>query len=357
MANEGDNFYLPSLSPLITVDDWGNKVHRRTVTAILVEVAYMLEHHRQKYGHDGPQLDLSWLEKSYYFQLDHPLIDTDEKNATFGAIFKYIHPNPARNSPQYVIALRGTILKSDTSLRDIILNIKCALNKLHHSPRFQVAMQNVERTFNLDGAPTVWLAGHSLGSAIALLAGKKMAKMGYNLETYLFNPPFLSPSDIFKYEWVNSVIRQVNSVCKASLSKLGRQPYDDPFDMLSNWVPYLFVNPHDPICGKYIGYFEHRITMKKKGHEKVERRATKTSLRSQFSRKIGYSNSEADEPLHLLPSADLTINRGPKQKIEGAHKIKGAHGIEQWWNPYMKYEFIENRYNTKTFYRGPSLWG
>ncbi len=81
--------------------------------------------------------------------------------------------------------------------------------------------------------------------------------------------------------------------------------------------------------------------MKKIGLGKVERRATKTSLGSQLSRKIGYSNSEAGEPLHLLPLAYLTIKWDPKQKIEGAHKIKGAHGIEQWWNPYMSYEFIK----------------
>uniref|UniRef100_A0A2N9IUN4 Fungal lipase-type domain-containing protein n=1 Tax=Fagus sylvatica TaxID=28930 RepID=A0A2N9IUN4_FAGSY len=210
--------------------------HRRTVAAILVEVAYMLEHHRRKHGHGPPFLDLSWLENSYHFQLFHILKDADDTSAIFGAIFKYIYPYPAPNSPQYVIAFRGTILKSDTRSRDIKENVKCLLNKLHHSPRFQHALQCVHGTVNFDGAPTVWLAGHSIGSAIALLAGKKMVKMGYNLETYLFNPPFLSlPLEMIKSESVKLGIRMVNSVCKANLSNLGRQPHDDPFDMLSNW--------------------------------------------------------------------------------------------------------------------------
>jgi hypothetical protein len=323
--------------------------HRRTVPAILVEVAYMLEHHRRKYGHGPPFLDLSWLENSYHFQLFHILKDADETSAIFGAIFKYIYPYPPPNSPQYVIAFRGTILKSDTRSQDINLNIKCTLNKLHHSPRFQQAMQCVRDRVNCAGAPNVWLAGHSLGSAIALLAGKKMAKMGLKLETYLFNPPFLSvPLEMIKSESVKFGIRIVNSVCKAGLISMLPPQAHHPFDMLSNWCPYLFVNPHDPICSGYIGYFKHRGDMDEYGFGDIESLATKTSFRSLLSRASGYSDSQADEALYLLPSAHLTINRDPKQKIKGADKIKGAHGIEQWWDPNMSYECNRYDYNTTT---------
>ncbi|MBA0764182.1 hypothetical protein Gotri_013548, partial [Gossypium trilobum] len=53
-------------------------------------------------------------------------------------------------------------------------------------------MKYVEDRVSKAGSSKVWLTGHSLGAAIAMLAGKNMAKRGKFLESFLFNPPYAS---------------------------------------------------------------------------------------------------------------------------------------------------------------------
>ncbi|XVF12666.1 hypothetical protein REPUB_Repub08aG0138600 [Reevesia pubescens] len=114
-------------------------------------------------------------------------------------------------------------------------------------------MQAVQGIVAIAGTSSIWLAGHSLGSAISLLAGKNMAKMGYRIETYLFNPPFFSvPVEIIKNEKLKHGIHFTSSIVKAGLAvavkgRHQRPQQDDPFILLSAWIPYLFVNPADPI--------------------------------------------------------------------------------------------------------------
>jgi hypothetical protein len=138
-------------------------------------------------------------------------------------------------------------------------------------------------------------------------------------------------------------IRFASSVVNAGLSKLAvnsSQHHYDPFVVISNWIPYLFVNPADPICSEYIGYFEHRKKMEEIGVGQLGRLATKDSMTSMFSRVLGLeSDSEA---LHLLPSAYLTINRGQ------VPDFNAAHGLHQWWNPYFPCQSVLYKYNTTT---------
>ncbi|XP_075649826.1 GDSL esterase/lipase At4g10955-like [Castanea sativa] len=171
--------------------------HRRFVLAFLVNGVYILESDRQQNCDEIEALATPWWE-SFHFQLPYKLVDIN-KNSIFGAIYEYKYPNPSPSFPQYVIAFRGTILKKEMVLRDGKLNLNCFLNKLHKSSSFQLAMVRILVT--MSGGARVWLAGHSLGSAMALLVGKNMAKMGDFLETYLFNPPFLSfPKERLKNE-------------------------------------------------------------------------------------------------------------------------------------------------------------
>lgn len=149
-----------------------------------------------------------------------------------------------------------------------------------------------------------------------------MTKMGYNVEAYLFNPPFLSaPVEGIKSEKLKQGIRFTSSVVKAGLAfavkgRNLRHEQDDPFSSLSAWRPYLFVNPSDLICSGYIGYFEHRKKMEEIGAGKIERMATQ----------IGSLLSGKSEPLHPIPSAYLTIN------LPHSPDFKHAHGIHQWWD-------------------------
>lgn len=96
----------------------------------------------------------------------------------FGAILELkLPPNYpktcALNALKYVTAFRGTLTGAETRSRDILLDLKCIVNKIHKSFRFELAMHSFQNTVDVAGADNVWLAGHSLGSAIALLTGKK----------------------------------------------------------------------------------------------------------------------------------------------------------------------------------------
>nr|POF18868.1 gdsl esterase/lipase [Quercus suber] len=238
--------------------------YRRLVLACLVNGVYILESDRQQKRDEIEALATPWWE-SFHFKLHHKLVDNND--SIFSAIYEYKYPNPTPSFPQYVIAFRGTLIKKETVLRDGKLNFKCLFNKLHKSSCFQLAMDCVLVT--MSGGARVWLTGHSLGSAMALLAGKNMANMGYILDqTYLFNPSFFSfPKEAaIKDEIARFVIRCASSIVTlvgVGLSGAinGRQHHDteeyEPFNVpLSSWIPYLFVNPHDPICSEYIGYFE-----------------------------------------------------------------------------------------------------
>ncbi|KAI3940090.1 hypothetical protein MKW92_040057 [Papaver armeniacum] len=172
-------------------------------------------------------------------------------------------------------------------------------------------MQAVQRMVYVAGASNVWLAGHSLGSSIAMLVGKNMAKMGNYLDTYLFNTPFIAaPTEKIQSEKLKHGVRFASSLVKAGLTVA----------MKATWVPKLFVNPADHICCEYIGYFEHRDRMEYLGVSGIERLATQTSVTGLLKSAIGRES----EVIHVVPSAHMTINRSPSLTF------MEAHGLQQW---------------------------
>ncbi|KAI8568847.1 hypothetical protein RHMOL_Rhmol02G0232200 [Rhododendron molle] len=216
----------------------------------------------------------------------------------------------------------SVLTKWKTMPQDLTLDVKIIWNTLEQSPRFQIAMQALHDIVSIAGAANMWLAGHSSGSAIALLAGKNMAKMGCLLETYLFNPPFVDvPVELTtKTKILKCGIHFTTSVMKAGVAVaqhvLRQRPQmDDWFAALSGWTPYLFVHPSDPVSTEYVGYFKHREWMVKIGAGAIERIAARNLI------------SGAYQPLHLLPSAHLIVNVSPAQNC------KQAHGLDQWWRP------------------------
>lgn len=114
----------------------------------------------------------------------------------------------------------------------------------------------------------VWLAGHSLGSSLAIQAGKNIvAEKDVFLKTFLFNPPF--PSLVTKgivgervKEWIED--KSIKFTAKfATLFKSPDQLAEDEanFEKLSRWFPHMFVNENDWICSRYIRYFNHIKTL------------------------------------------------------------------------------------------------
>jgi len=69
--------------------------------------------------------------------------------------------------------------------------------------------------------------------------------------------------------------------------------------------------------------------MEEIGAGNIEKLATQTSLGCLL---MGASGKESDEPLHLIPSASVTVNYTP------ARDFKEAHGIPQWWKPDLRLE-------------------
>lgn len=305
--------------------------HRRAVAACLVQSVYILERDRQenRQGHDA--LAPPWWE-FLHFEPVHVLVD-DVDSSIFGAIFEFMPPASAQNStaviaPKYVVAYRGTITKKDSVNRDLSLDLHLVRNGLHQTSRSKIAIQAVQNVISVAaGSSNIWLSGHSLGAAIATVAGKNAAKSGVLLETYLFNPPFVSaPIEKIKDEEVKHSIRIVGSLITAGLSValrgLGARPNleEDPFSVLSSWFPDIFVHPDDPICSEYIGYFQHRKRMDEMGAGVIEKLATQNSIGGLLWSAIG----KESDPLHLLPSASLTVNMSPCD-------FKKAHALHQWW--------------------------
>ncbi|XP_028088359.1 GDSL esterase/lipase At4g10955-like isoform X2 [Camellia sinensis] len=316
---------------LTTTLDWANPHHRRSVAASFVKAVYTLQRDclmKRK----GPQsLAASWFE-SFHYKLIGKLVDD---RSIFGAIFENKYPPSYYNHlvqkpPRYVVAFRGTLIVGDIWLEDLKLNRQVSLNILQQSTRFQTAMQEVQEMVDRVGNENIWLVGHSLGSAIALLVGKNMVKQhgiqfANSVETYLFNPPFpFAPIELIENENLKHGIRIINSLVTAGIAFLVNGPQNnDSFDALSSWNPHLFVNESDFICSGYIGYFEHRLKMMELDAGEIERLATQYSIRRLLLDELGCGS----EPLHLLPSAYLTINRSPSDTI------LRAHGIQQWWKP------------------------
>lgn len=308
------------------------------MAASLVQGVYILERDRQEKRQGSQALAPPWWE-FFQFQIVLQLVD-DADSCIFGAIYKFTpQASPGtlstNESPHYVIAFRGTIRKPHSVSQDLKLDLQLLQNGLHRTSRFEIAMQAVRNMVAATQENNIWLAGHSLGSAMAMLAGKNMAKMGIFLEAFLFNPPYVSaPIERIKDKKVKQGIRIASSLITAGLAVAvkgthQRNQFEDQFVALSTWVPSLFVNPADHICSEYIGYFKHRKKMKDIGAGGIERLATQNSIHGLFMTAIG---KESEPPLHLIPSAVLTINSIPSPDF------KHAHGIHQWWGPelYLK---------------------
>ncbi|KAG9159128.1 hypothetical protein Leryth_026774 [Lithospermum erythrorhizon] len=247
-----------------------------------------------------------------------------------GAIYesKYYNQYSHCNPPRYVIAFRGTLTTPENRKQDLILDFQFIRHNLHKCSRFDRALQAVLSIVATTCPGNVWLAGHSLGSAIALIVGRKMVSMNKSyLETYLFNPPFDSPPiERIKHEKIKDGIRIASSFLIAGLASMVHQHQekteemnDDSFGTLCEWVPYLFLNRSDPISCEYIGYFAHREKMVQIGAGKIGQTATQNSVVSVVSDAIGKDY----EAVHLIPSAYLTIN------LSHVSDIKQAHGIQQ----------------------------
>ncbi|PKA45736.1 GDSL esterase/lipase [Apostasia shenzhenica] len=325
----------------VTSVNWQCPHYRRSVAASLVQGAYVLERDRQKNRSSEARAPAWW--EFFHFKLIRQLVD-DADLSIFGAIYEFKPPisfqnSSTTNAPKFVIALRGTITKNKSLSRDLKLDLSFLHYGLHRSSRFEITMQAVQCIVSNAGHLNVWLAGHSLGAALATLAGKKMAMEGIHLDAFLFNPPFFSPPiERIKDKEVKHGIRIASSFIAAGLAvamKNQRKKSEELFTILSSWVPNLFINPADHVYAEYIGYFDHRKKMVEIGAAGIGRLATQNSIGDLLLNAFG----QETDPIHLLPSANLIISTGHSPDF------KRAHGIHQWWAKDLTLRFEEHRYN------------
>ncbi|XXG89962.1 hypothetical protein AAC387_Pa12g1841 [Persea americana] len=266
-----DDFHISGPTHLKHVD-WTRADHRRIVAASLVMGVYVLERDRQEEGEGAAPLAEPWF-SSFNFKLVQKLIDIKDESI-YGAIYNFESPSHhlPLEAPEYVIAFRGTLLKKESVLEDLKLDFHILHQRFHKRKRTGRATEAVRRVVFPEDNPgpmlNVWLAGHSLGSSLAIQAGKNIAaENDIFLKTFLFNPPF--PSLVTKRivgegakEWIEDL--NIKFTAKfATLFKSPDQLFEDEanFEKLSRWSPYMFVNEDDWICSRYIRYFNHIETL------------------------------------------------------------------------------------------------
>nr|POF16118.1 gdsl esterase/lipase [Quercus suber] len=320
---------------LMIEEQRNNSCNLRSSIACLIETVYTLS--TDPHGSQVAPVD--------NFELIDKLRD-EKDSSIYGALYKY-NGQSLLNIPQFVIAFRGTKLRRNTWVEDIKLDAKCMANRPQNSSRFKHAMEYVRNMVTSSRSASVWLAGHSLGAAIALLAGKQMFKEGHFLITYLFNPPFCSDfiARWLKNDTLGFCVRLAKSAVKAGLSHFGEDRAAEAhkaFEALSNWVPYLFVNRDDPVSSEYIYYFENRQTMLELGFGKFAIKASSRTMRMT----LGIDSSS--EAIHFIPSAILTIYGVESHRDTRCffkEKIS-AHNLQQWLSPDSPCQTRDYRYST-----------
>uniref|UniRef100_A0A0E0I0M0 Fungal lipase-like domain-containing protein n=1 Tax=Oryza nivara TaxID=4536 RepID=A0A0E0I0M0_ORYNI len=281
--------------------------------------------------------------------------DSGRDDEIFGATYEY--EPPARlprhpSAPSYVVAFRGTI---PTNLGDLIHDIKIVYNTFSNSNRCDITHDEVEGLLQ-GGANscTMWLAGHSLGASQALDVGRSMAEKGFNLPTFLFNPPQVSPAPAIYLLRPNEKAKMhlyaTSSLLKVGLSKIVKSHEEHMEDLFKQ----LYVHDSDPICQGYVDYFEQRQLVQER-FPSIGMSAMKLSYRDMFFSAL---NKDKERP-HLLPSALLWKNSRMDNDVENhpskctllrkANRLKKrvlkAHSLEQWWKPDNELSLTKTQYN------------
>ncbi|EOA20863.1 hypothetical protein CARUB_v10001201mg [Capsella rubella] len=333
----------------LTTPDWTSPCYQTAVLACLVNGAYTMEKDRRikqkkryRFGFfkcPEPLANLWW--EKFGFDLEDTLYEDD--GTIYGAVFKYKNysfykNDPGVKVPEYVIAFRGTVLNKKTWIADIKLGIQCIFNTLHRGGRPTYALDKIRRMVDKHSDSKIWLAGHSSGAALVLIAGKTMASSGCFLESHAFNPPFSSiPYELLPGgKFIKHVFRTGKSVVKSAIAMFAKKPQDqEDKSKTALWIPHIYVNHNDPICLGYIHYLRHRSFMSKIGAGGIEILAAGVSYASLLVGKVMRSpppSKLSKEPLYVLPTAAMTVNNNKPTKSTP------AHALHQWWeaNPAVR---------------------
>ncbi|KAM7277773.1 hypothetical protein ACFE04_004907 [Oxalis oulophora] len=345
------NLTSPNWRDLIS-SSWKDMNYKRTAISCFVQAVYLLELDRQDQRTGLNALAPKWW-IPFKYKLAHTLID-DRDGSIFGAVLEWdraaaladlvlIRPSGA---PKSILALRGTLLKGPTLLRDIEDDLRfLAWESLKGSVRFKGALEALKSVAEKHGSSNVCVAGHSLGAGFALQVGKALAKDGIYVDTHLFNPPSISIAMSFRNigEKAGLLWKRMKSMLPSSSesnpdvqteqnnSMFGLKNWATSFygekssSGLKKWVPHLYVNNSDYICCSYTN-----------PDGTVENSANKEN--------VGPTNGQVAAKLFVMS--------------KGKQKFLEAHGIEQWWSESDNVELQLALHNSKVMARQlKSLYG
>ncbi|GLJ35280.1 hypothetical protein SUGI_0709910 [Cryptomeria japonica] len=334
MASKREIFNLSGPHHLIK-PNWLDADHRRCIATSFVQGVYVRERDRQQQRLGlNAQAEIWW--RYFNFKLIDCLIDGTD-GSIFGAVYKWNQKlTRPPGAPNMVVAFRGTL---PSVAGDLWMNYNLLTNRLHTTRRLQTALEAVKICVHKHGCENVWVAGHSLGAAVAMSAGRKLAEEErVFLQAHLFNPPFISPVERIGDENLKRGFHLASSLVTAGLamalqnSRARNESYKS-FCNLQSWVPCLYINPRDEVCSGYLGYFESQKLMNQIGAEGIARFGAQQSIADIFLTAMGQESKTG----HLIPSARFTVNLNP------AEDFRMAHGMQQWWAPDLRIKCTEFR--------------
>ncbi|KAI5054929.1 hypothetical protein GOP47_0030074 [Adiantum capillus-veneris] len=318
---------------------------KHAVVAALVQAVYVAEVDRQQRRLDVYALAPKWWNELGYEPVGF-LTEEEQSEPIIGMVFKRADhveedfrshsEEDACSLPAMVVALRGTMLYHGESLQnDMLANLYVILHQLHTTARFATALKSIRHAINEVGLDNATIAGHSLGAAIALLAGQTLAYEGTLVDTHLFNPPHPSPPiEPIKSRGWKLGLSLAGMACATGLSYLlldadKRQTFSQEFFCLKVWHPHLYINVRDPVCSSYISYFNSHDFMQQIGVGSLAQLAAPVSLRGTIQQYL-VGDCKA---FHLIPCAHLHV------MSKRCAKLVRPHGLHQWWWPDLEVEY------------------
>lgn len=311
------NLSNPSWRDLIrSTSTWTDPSYRRIAISCFVQAAYLLEFDRQENRTGENALTPNWW-KPFKYKLVCSLIDSRD-GSIYGALLEWdqlaalsdlimLRPNGA---PKAVLALRGTILKQLTVVRDLEDDLRFfARESLRSSVRFVGALEVLKSAIDKHGSNNVCIAGHSLGAGFAMQVGKTLAQDGIFVECHLFNPPSVSlgmglrklqeKADKILKRYISGSSSNAGEIsCPREKGEIASEIGEEKLiKEVKRWVPNLYINNCDYICCFYLD---------RSGEATVA------------AEKRDDSHSDARAKVFVI--------------AKGPQKFLKAHGLQQWWS-------------------------
>lgn len=329
--------------------------------AMLVEVTYSRDSRWGK-PDDGGGSALPVMQ--HWTRMEVPGVSEDDEHSARVACYVKSGDHPDPDAPKCVIAVHGTIPTQVNDLKDDVL---IGLGVLATGPRYLLS-EDLIRKFvmhfrkNVGGEDPldIWIAGHSLGAEIAVIAGMKLAANDMKVSVCCFNWPKITVSSIVQtlvgvkitkdmlWNLKNMVAEKdhclgfiPNEILSMYDSLVGRfvdahRTDEEPITQL-NQVRQLqmgpvrmCVNQADPICKEVEKLY-------RRNHHGQRNHFSNQAFLSKFVASILHIQFEVEPRYYPIPrSVTMFLSRTdptPPSKCTSLRNLLDAHALKQWYSP------------------------